>query len=70
MEVTRTKVTILGIICPKYARSTPESVDVLFGREELECTHCGANIDISLGSTRKNIVDVFLSLEAADQADV
>ncbi len=69
MAVSRTKVTTLGISCPKCTLHTPETVDVLFGCEELECTHCGATIDIRSGPTRKYIEDVFLACESADQAD-
>ena len=69
MTIPQVKLAILGISCPNCEQHTPETVDVLFGLEELECAHCGATIDIGSGAKRKFIEEIFLACEAVDEID-
>lgn len=68
MAVPQTKITTLGITCPKCALQTPETVDVLFANVELKCFHCGTVIDISSGPARKYIAGVYDACQGADEA--
>ena len=69
MVLPLTKTTTLGITCPRCTQLTPETAGVLFSGAELECSHCGAVIDIRSGSPRKYINWVFDACQSADEAD-